>query len=71
MRTKNKHSKHVPVEITTPVTLYQVLTDAHDQLTEEEIIADNIKSCCDLTDPKMSFETKLIEALQKFKEENQ
>ena len=59
------------VDIPVNVTIYDVLTEAKRQWTNREIIEDILKFCCAQDDTEFTFETELIAALQKFKEDNQ
>ena len=59
------------VDIPINVTIYDVLTEAKRQWTNREIIEDILKFCCAQDDTEFTFETELIAALQKFKEDNQ
>lgn len=59
------------VDIPVNVTIYDVLTEAKRQWSHREIIEDIINFCCSQDDAEFTFETELIAALQKFKEENQ
>lgn len=59
------------VDVPVNVTIYDVLTEAKRQWTNREIIEDILKFCCSQDDTEFTFETELITALQKFKEDNQ
>jgi hypothetical protein len=62
---------HTPIEITvtTGTSVYDVLVEARKQWGYNDIIQDILAFCAD--QPDLTFETKLSEALQKFKEANE
>lgn len=62
---------HTPIEITvtTGTSVYDVLVEARKQWSYNDIIQDILAFCAD--QPDLTFETKLSEALQKFKEANE
>ena len=61
---------NITIDISANVTLPSILKQMRNQWSFDEIIEGVLDFCCDLTDEKFEFETKLIAALQKFKEDN-
>lgn len=60
---------HTPIEIAVKTSVYEVMKQAHAEWGYDRIVKDIIEFCED--QPDLRFETKLTEALQKFKEENE
>lgn len=58
-----------PIEIITKTSVYAVLKEANEQYGYAAIIDDIIEFCAG--QPDLTFENKLIAAVQKFKEANE